>query len=130
MKRYYGKIFAVLFLSAAMLFPALTGKAENRLTRDPFAHPDLAKRKEIPVARKHGKSPAEIIREEAATLELRATLRNGDWSMANINGTLLEKGEEIDGFTLLRVGEVEVLLRKKGVEVVLVMQTSNNLPTQ
>jgi hypothetical protein len=129
-KRYYGKIFAVLFLSAVMLFPALTGKAEDRVTRDPFAHPDLAKRKENPVARKRGKSPAEIIREEAATLELRATLRNGDWSMANINGMMVEEGEEIEGFTLLRIGEVEVLLRKKGVEVVLVMQTSNNLPTQ
>jgi hypothetical protein len=113
-----------------MLFPVITGKAENRLTRDPFAHPDLARRKEIPVARKQGKSPAEIIREEAATLELRATLRNGDWSMANINGTMLEEGEEIEGFTLLRIGEVEVLLRKMGVEVILVMQSSNNLPTQ
>ena len=130
MKRYYGKIFAVLFLSAVMLFLALTGKAEDRVTRDPFAHPDLAKRKENPVARKRGKSPAEIVREEAATLELRATLRNGDWSMANINGMMVEEGEEIEGFTLLRIGEVEVLLRKKGVEVILVMQTSNSLPTQ
>ena len=132
MKRYYGKIFAVLFLSAAMLLPVIPGKAENRLTRDPFAHPDLTRRKEIPVVRKQeqGKSQAEIIREEAATLELRATLRNGDWAMANINGTMLEEGEEIEGFTLLRIGEVEVLLRKEGVEVILVMQSSINLPTQ
>ena len=113
-----------------MLFPALTGKAEDRVTRDPFAHPDLAKRKENPVARKRGKPPAEIIREEAATLELRATLRNGDWSMANINGMMVEEGEEIEGFTLLRIGEVEVLLRKEGIDIILVMKTSNSLPAQ
>jgi hypothetical protein len=129
-KRYYVKIFAVLFLSTAMLFPASAGQADNRLTRDPFAHPDLAKRKESPVARKPAKSPAEIIREEAAQLELRATIRTGDWSMANINGMMVEEGGEIDGFILLRVDEVEALLRKKGIEVILLMQTSNSLPTQ
>lgn len=130
MKRYHGKIFAVLLLSAAMLFPALAGKAENRLTRDPFAQPDLAKRKEKPVARKPGKSPAELIRDEAAQLKLRATLLNGDWAMANINGTMIEKGGEIEGFRLLTVSEDKVLLKKEGIEVILIMQSSNNLPTQ
>jgi hypothetical protein len=129
-KRYLGNILAVLFVSAAMLFPALDGMAENRITRDPFAHPDLAKRKRNTVVMKRGKSPGEVIREEAAKLELRATIRNGDWSMANINGTMVEEGEKIEGFTLLRIGEVEALLRKEGVEVILVMKTSNNLPAQ
>jgi hypothetical protein len=129
-KRYFGNILAVLFVSAAMLFPALDGMAENRITRDPFAHPDLAKRKRNTVVMKRGKSPGEVIREEAAKLELRATIRNGDWSMANINGTMVEEGEKIEGFTLLRIGEVEALLRKEGVEVILVMKTSNNLPAQ
>jgi hypothetical protein len=50
--------------------------------------------------------------------------------MANINGTMVEEGEKIEGFTLLRIGEVEALLRKEGVEVILVMKTSNNLPAQ
>ena len=130
MKRYCSKILAALFLSTAMLFLAVDGKAENRVTRDPFAHPDLAKRKSNTVVMKRGKSPGEVIREEAATLELRATIRNGDWSMANINGTMVEEGEKIEGFTLLRIGEVEALLRKEGVEVILVMKTSNNLPAQ
>jgi hypothetical protein len=129
-KRYYVNILAVLFLSAAMLFPALDGMAENRITRDPFAHPDLAKRKRNTVVMKRGKSPGEVIREEAAKLELRATIRNGDWSMANINGTMVEEGGEIDGFALLRIGEVEVLLRKEGIDIILVMKTSNSLPAQ
>jgi len=130
MKRYLSNILAVLLLSATMLFPALDGMAENRITRDPFAHPDLAQKNRNTVVMKRGKSPGEVIREEAANLELRATIRNGDWAMANINGTMVEKGEKIDGFTLLRIGEVEALLRKEGVEVILIMKTSNNLPTQ
>jgi hypothetical protein len=50
--------------------------------------------------------------------------------MANINGMMVEEGGEIDGFILLRVDEVKALLRKKGIEVILLMQTSNSLPTQ
>jgi hypothetical protein len=130
MKRYHSNIFALLLLSATMLFPALDGMAENRITRDPFAHPDLTQRKRNTVVIKRGKPQAEIIREEAANLELRATIRNGDWSMANINGNMVEEGEKIEGFTLLRIGEVEALLRKEGVEVILIMKKSNNLLTQ
>jgi len=130
MNSYYVRILAVILVSAAFLFSALDGKAQNRITRDPFAHPDLTKRKSIRVASKRGKSPAEIIRDEAAELELRATIQNGEWAMANINGTMVEKGGEIDGFRLLRIGEVDVLLRKKGVDIILVMKTTNRLPAQ
>jgi hypothetical protein len=131
MKSYYGRIVAFILVSAALLFPTLDSKAQNRITRDPFANPDLTKRKSIRVERKlSSKSPAEIIRDEAAQLELRATIQNGDWAMANINGTMVEKGGEIDGFRLLKVGEADVLLRKKGIDIILVMKTSDSLLAQ
>ena len=130
MKRYYSKIPAAVFLSAIIVFSALAGETENVITRDPFVHPDLEKRKPITVAIKRGKSTRELIIDEAANLELRATIRTGNWSMANINGTMLKQGEEIEGFTVLRIGEVEAVLRKKGVEVILVMKTSEGLPAQ
>ena len=130
MKRYSGPIFVVFFISAVMLCPALDGMAENRITRDPFARPDLAKRKSVTKVIKPSKSPRELIREEAAQLQLRGIIRNGDWAMANINGTMVEEGETIEGFALLWIGEADVLLRKAGVEVVLLMQTGNNLPAQ
>jgi hypothetical protein len=126
-KHYPGKILAVLLVSAALLLPAQGGLAQNRVTRDPFAPPDLSKMTRKTVVMKRGKSPGEIIREEAAKLELRATIRNGSWAMANINGTMVEEGEAIEGFTLLRVGENEALLRKEGIEVILLMRISNSL---
>ena len=130
MKRYLGSILIVFFISATMLFPALDGMAENRITRDPFARPDLAKRKNDTVVKKRGKSPGEFIREEAAQLKLRGIIRNGDWAMANINGTMVEEGDTIEGFALLWIGEADVLLRKERVEIILVMQTGSILPAQ
>ena len=129
MKRYLSSILIVFFISATMLFPAVNGMAGNSITRDPFARPDLAIRKNDTVVKKRGKSPGEFIREEAAQLKLRGIIRNGDWAMANINGTMVEEGDTIEGFTLLWIGEADVLLRKEGVEVILVMEKSNDLPT-
>ncbi|MDX1776307.1 MAG: hypothetical protein R3297_06970 [Desulfobulbales bacterium] len=130
MIRYSGRILGVLFVTALLLLPAPEGLAESRIMRDPFAPPDLKRTKSSTVVSKPGKSRGEMVREEAARLTLRGIIRNGDWAMANINGTMVEEGDTIEGFTLLWVGDVDVLLRKEGVEVVLVMQTGSNLPTQ
>ena len=130
MTRYYSKILAAFCLAATLVFPALAGAAEIVITRDPFAHPDLQKRKQTSAAVKRGKSPSELIIDEAANLELRATMRTGDWSMANISGIMVEQGGKIEGFTLLRIGEFEAVLSKNGVEVTLVMKTGNILSAQ
>jgi hypothetical protein len=131
-KGYYSKIFAVLFLAAAMGFPALAQELEPGISRNPFEHPDLEKRRTSSVVALRGRSPGEIIRDEAAELELRATIRtgNGGWALANINGTMVEPGEEIEGFTLVWIGEEDVLLSKEGVEVILLMKTSDMVPTE
>ena len=131
MKRYYGKIVAMFFLAAIMVFPALAVKAENGVRRDPFAPPDMERRRTISaVVVEPVKSSDEVVLEEAATLELRATIRSGDWSMANINGTMVEQGGEIDGFTLLSISQVEAVLRKEGIEVILVMKSGYSPPAQ
>jgi len=115
-----------------MIFPASADEGENGIIRDPFAHPDLRTIITSTPVPLRGRSPDEVIRDEAAALELRATIRTGtgDWALANINGTMLEKGEEIEGFTLLKIGEVDALLSKDGVEVNLIMESNNILPSQ
>ncbi len=133
MKRYYGKILGAAFLAAAMVVAASAQEAGHGISRDPFAHPDLKTIKTSSVvAQRRGRSPEEIIRDEAAAMELRATIRaeTGDWAMANINGTMVEQGEEIEGFTLLEIGEVDALLSKEGIEVILLMELSNILPIE
>lgn len=127
MKHYPGNILLVFLAAAAVLLSAHSGLAENRVTRDPFAPPDLSRTQRTTVVRKTGKSPREIIKEEAAKLGLRATIRNGGWAMANINGTMVEEGEMIEGFKLLRVGEYEALLRKEGIEIILLMEMSDGM---
>jgi len=131
-KHYPGNILLVFLAAAAVLLSAHSGLAENRVTRDPFAPPDLSRTQRTTVVRttvvrKTGKSPREIIKEEAAKLGLRATIRNGGWAMANINGTMVEEGEMIEGFKLLRVGEYEALLRKEGIEIILLMEMSDGM---
>ena len=129
---YSGKILAAVLLSAAMVLPASAQEAGHGISRDPFAHPDLKTIKTSSVAAQLGRSPEEVIRDEAAAMELRATMRaeTGDWAMANINGTMVEQGEEIEGFTLLEIGEMDALLSKEGVEVILLMELSNILPIE
>ncbi len=67
---------------------------------------------EVPKAR-------EIV-EQAAALRLHSTLHDGR-ERAVISGRLLAVGQEIDGFTLVRVMNRRVLLRKMGFEVWLEM---------
>lgn len=130
MKRYYGNILAVFFLAAAMALPAPAQEAGPEISRNPFEHPDLARRTTDSPAKLRGRSPEEIIRDEATALQLRATIRTGDWALANINGTMVEPGGEIEGFTLEWIGEEDALLSKEGVEVLLLMKTSDIVPVE
>ena len=66
--------------------------------------------------------PADAIREEAASLKLQAIISTDQWSMANINGFMIEEGGEIMGYTLLKVDEYTVELVKNGVTITLEME--------
>lgn len=60
------------------------------------------------------------IRSQARSLRLQSTIL-GATPRAMINGTLLEPGQRIRGFELIRVGSRKAILRKAGVEIVLEM---------
>ncbi len=78
------------------------------LRHDPFLHPRLAPAPPAPPV--PGQAPAL----KPVTLELRATMISGDWTMANINGVMLLPGQEVEGHRLVAVGEREVVVENGG----------------
>ena len=130
MQRNFGKFLAAILLAAVMVVPAAAEYTGYGVTRDPFAHPDLEETRINTTTRNTGRSPGERIRDEAAGLELRATIHTGDWALANINGTMVEPGEEIEGFTVRSIGEMDAVLVKEGTEVILQMKMSNIMPIE
>jgi hypothetical protein len=55
---------------------------------------------------------------------LTAVLVAGDESLANVGGTIVKVGEEIDGYRLLRVQEGTAVFVKNGIQVVLTMNAT------
>lgn len=51
---------------------------------------------------------------ETPELHLLATMVAKEWSMANVNGTMLMPGETINGYRLLQVLEDEAIFMKNG----------------
>lgn len=109
-KRYWLFIFILLGCCSVS-----TGRAEEEsalytLHRDPFDFSEI-------------RPPARIIEpdvkveEQTITLELRATLISKRHSLANLNGKIIEEGEEVEGYRLLKIGEDEVVLEKDGKQV-------------
>ena len=56
---------------------------------------------------------------KSLSLALRATLVDGRNSLANINGTILRRGESINGYKLMGINEYEVVLEKDGQQLTL-----------
>jgi hypothetical protein len=56
--------------------------------------------------------------------QLTAVLVAGDESLANVGGTIVKVGEEIDGYRLLRVQEGTAVFIKDGLQVVLTMNAT------
>ncbi|MFQ5559981.1 MAG: hypothetical protein ACE5FU_05265 [Nitrospinota bacterium] len=121
-----------LFLCIALFAPAVPGAygESYKLTRDPFAQPEGTKKGKGEI--KPGidgtvkkKARRKIVREEAQSLTLYATL-TGNNPMANVNGTMITPGDRIQGFTLVHVRQDEVVLTKKGVQVVLSLGRGKN----
>ncbi len=82
-----------------------------QLLHDPFAPPDFEPQQE------DVKNNAEqAVKREDWRPELRATMRAGRQSMANIDGRIVRIGEEIDGFRLVKVHERDAFFVKRGLK--------------
>ena len=88
---------------------AMAGQtAAPKLHADPFKTPQLAKAVGGPV-RDSGQA-----RREDWRPQLRGIMRSTSLSLVNVNGQLIEIGEEIDGFRLVGVGERSAAFTKRG----------------
>ena len=77
---------------------------------DPFKQPEYS-----PVPKKGITSDTRSER-EVWFPQLRATMRAGHRSMANINGEILKIGDKIDGFELVEVHERDAYFIKEGMK--------------
>lgn len=106
------------FFCVALIYPylsALAGDLPPSPTRSPFKPPAHITKLKEPQARKTA----------AADLQLRATMITDQWTMANVNGTMLVPGETINDYRLLQVRENEVVFVKDGVRIVVAIDTAN-----
>ena len=108
-------VIAVLIFALLAPAGAAGGEGPRPLRRNPFSHPDLNPPPPPPAAA----AAAEL---RADDLDLRATLVAGKDSLANVNGTLLKPGQEIEGFRLVRVGEGESVFTKEGKTIVVTLK--------
>jgi hypothetical protein len=89
-------------------FGVLGGEYDQaiRVLRDPFQKPNI-QQKSI-VAPEAEKAPSQ----QTWAPQLKATLRAGRNSMANVNGKIIKLGETINGYKLMGVGERSAILVK------------------
>jgi hypothetical protein len=78
------------------------------LQTNPFSNPYIS---EIETTNDHVKAASPAI-----TLELRGTMVAGTNSQANIGGTILAIGEDIEGYKLVSVKQRHVVLDKNGAQ--------------
>jgi len=105
--RIYKRIKFCIYLVIAYGM-ALTANAAQILQNDPFRQPEFAVMPQKVVANA-SKSVKEVW-----LPQLRATIRAGNGSMANINGEIIKIGEKIDGFKLVEVHERDAFFIKDG----------------
>jgi hypothetical protein len=100
-----GSLVVMLFFCSLSVMGEETSQAPRDL-RDPFQKPKITEKySEEPEA---VKAPSQ----QAWIPQLKATLRSGRNSMANINGKIIKLGETINGYQLIEVGEKSALLVK------------------
>lgn len=94
------------FLLVGQTSTCLAGDARGVLRINPFERPIVEDIRSAQV-------PAES-RVEAPELRLRAVMLAGSGSLANIGGTIMGIGEEIEGYRLVSITERNVVLNKHG----------------
>ena len=108
----------IAFLCVVLICPCLStlaGDLPPSTKRTPFKPPAHIAQLKVPQARKTA----------AADLQLRATMITKQWTMANVNGTMLVPGETINDYRLLQVRENEVVFVKDGVQIVVAIDAAN-----
>ena len=103
---------ALLLLGCVLL--ALPGWAQDskaELEKDPFSQPDLLKYKP-PVPQRQ--VDPQTTEQEIPDLRLEATLLAGKRPSVIVNGTLLRRGEKIEGMRLIWVGPGQAVFRFGG----------------
>lgn len=89
----------------------------HKLEYDPFSYLEVPKVKPT----RNASTAVLEVKNHAWHPELRATIVAGAMSLANINGTVLRIGEELDGFTLTKVGNKTATFEKNQSRVILNM---------
>lgn len=91
-----------------------------RVLRDPFQKPN------IPEKNIEGPEAVKAQTQQPWTPQLKATLRAGRNSMANLNGKIIKLGETINGYQLLGVGERSAILVKNNKRLQLTIETGSS----
>ncbi len=99
--------YVCLLVCSTMLKPV---ESAQILQNDPFKQPELT-----PLSKKVIASDSGSVR-EVWLPQLRATMRAGRRSMANIDGEIIKIGEKTNGFELLEVHERDAFFIKNGVK--------------
>ncbi len=102
----------LLLLGCAWLFmPVWAQDSKAELDKDPFSQPDLLKYQPPVPQRQEEAEPAEQVIPE---LKLEATLLAGKRPSVIVNGTLLRRGQKIEGMRLIWVGPGQAVFRYGG----------------
>lgn len=98
----------IFLVAAAVLLgaPAAADVPERELRNNPFSRPPSR------VVRESG--PSVLPDGTVQPIELRATLVTGRHGLANVAGRILKPGDEVAGYTLLRVYEDRAVFRQAG----------------
>ncbi|TWI69761.1 hypothetical protein IP91_00834 [Pseudoduganella lurida] len=106
-------VFITLLLAAGI------GAAEPALRplRDPFVRPALA----TPAAAAAA-AAAQVPAEPPPPPRLRALILNGTRSLANIDGDVVAAGEQIAGYTVLRIDPRGALIARGGKQLLLTIE--------
>ena len=106
-------MLGVLLLLAGAVFtvPVWAQDSKAELDKDPFSQPDLLKYQPPVPQRQEEAEPAEQVIPE---LKLEATLLAGKRPSVIVNGTLLRRGQKIEGMRLIWVGPGQAVFRYGG----------------
>lgn len=115
MKRPAGNI---VLLAVCVLVPVAVGavpSGPDEARRDPFEPPAAITRPAAVIQDVEQEEAKEEFHAEVMLI-LKATMVNGSFQMANVNGRMLRPGDSIEGYTLLRVGERQAVFTRDGEE--------------
>jgi hypothetical protein len=110
-------LWKIALLCVVLIYPcqsALAGELPPSTERTPFTPPAHIAQLKAPAVRK-----------TATGLQLRATMLTEQWTMANVNGTMLVPGETINDYRLLQVRENEAVFIKDGKQIVVAIDAAN-----